>query len=651
MSKEEIHKELDLIQDVIRRMASNSFEVKKWLIGILTAIVVFKHEELLGGHTQYILLLLIPVFSFWYLDAFFLKTERQYREIYDWVVRNRPVTDKYLYDMKSILVEFTSGDKIWKVAWSRTIRIFYIVPVIFILVYTFLQYCNNHHGKISCRDDGKISVTFLQLNDVYEISSLDHGEKGGMARVASLRKELCRQNSNTYTVLSGDFLSPAALSTAKAGKVGINGRQMVDAMNATGIDLVTFGNHEFDLEELDLADRINQSCFDWVSTNVKQASGEKFTKTKNNKIVPVPETRILTFTDKDGTKVKIGIFGITINSTEKDYVKYEAYDSAAARAVQELKGKCNFIVAVTHLSRAEDIRLAEKFPEIKLIMGGHEHVHSIDTIFSAGNFVTKADANARTAYVHSLQYNACTHEVDIHSKLVPVDKKDYTEDADVMKKVNEWNKRAHDYWVNDDSIWTPCTIVKYLGDSIIYDGTEANTRSKETNLTRDIAAAVYKDVNAKNKVEAVIYNSGSLRLDDYITQEVKVYDIIRTLPYPATILTVQMKGFLLENLLKISNENKQNGCFLQHYNISANSDSSIWMINGKQIEQNREYSIALNDFLLSGKQEKMEFLKPGCKGLGKIDSSNTKQMKKMVIDYMSGKKNPTQKTLSTVPCY
>ena len=38
--KDIIHKELDLIQGVITRMASNSFEVKKWLIGILSVVVV-----------------------------------------------------------------------------------------------------------------------------------------------------------------------------------------------------------------------------------------------------------------------------------------------------------------------------------------------------------------------------------------------------------------------------------------------------------------------------------------------------------------------------------------------------------------------------------------------------------------------------------
>jgi len=148
LDKEIIHKELDLIQGVIKRMASNSFEVKKWLIGILTGIVVFKHEELLGGNSQLIWSLLVPILCFWYLDAFFLSTEKLYREMYAWVVKNRPHTDQYLYDLNTMEREFPKGTKenfvkkknsVWNVAVSKTIWPFYVVPVFFIIAYSILQ--------------------------------------------------------------------------------------------------------------------------------------------------------------------------------------------------------------------------------------------------------------------------------------------------------------------------------------------------------------------------------------------------------------------------------------------------------------------------------------------------------------------------------
>ena len=151
---EEIHKELDLIQDVIKRMASNSFEVKKWLIGILTALVVFKHDELLGGNTTFMFILLVPILCFWYLDAFFLSTEKLYREMYHWVVKNRPYTDAYLYDLNTMKRVYPAGtevnfvkpkNNVWRVAISKTIWPFYVVPILFVLLYSGIQYYLSGH--------------------------------------------------------------------------------------------------------------------------------------------------------------------------------------------------------------------------------------------------------------------------------------------------------------------------------------------------------------------------------------------------------------------------------------------------------------------------------------------------------------------------
>src|SRR3970282_1090139 len=89
-------------------------------------------------------------------------------------------------------------------------------------------------------------VVFIQLNDVYEIAPLEGGKYGGLARVASIIKEYKAKNPYTYIILSGDFISPSALGTSEYEGKRINGRQMVDVLNAIGLDFVTFGNHEFD---------------------------------------------------------------------------------------------------------------------------------------------------------------------------------------------------------------------------------------------------------------------------------------------------------------------------------------------------------------------------------------------------------------------
>lgn len=42
-----------------------------------------------------------------------------------------------------------------------------------------------------------VNITFLQLNDVYEITPVSGGKSGGLARVATLKQQLKRQNPRT----------------------------------------------------------------------------------------------------------------------------------------------------------------------------------------------------------------------------------------------------------------------------------------------------------------------------------------------------------------------------------------------------------------------------------------------------------------------
>lgn len=144
IEREDIRKELELLQGVMHRMASNSFEVKKWMISLLTVLIVFKKDELLGGNDRFCLVLLVPVLGFWFLDAYYLRTERSYRNIYDWCLRHRGITDKYLFDMSTRSREFPAGTATdmnagggaWLMAmFASTMWPFYIIPAVLVLLY------------------------------------------------------------------------------------------------------------------------------------------------------------------------------------------------------------------------------------------------------------------------------------------------------------------------------------------------------------------------------------------------------------------------------------------------------------------------------------------------------------------------------------
>ena len=122
-------------------------------------------------------------------------------------------------------------------------------------------------SNITGTGNGKITVNIVQVNDVYEIAPVEAGKSGGMARVASIKKELLIKNKNSFLIMAGDFLSPSVYNSLQYEGKRIRGRQMVEAMNAADMDIAVFGNHEFDISESELQSRIDESDFQWVSSN------------------------------------------------------------------------------------------------------------------------------------------------------------------------------------------------------------------------------------------------------------------------------------------------------------------------------------------------------------------------------------------------
>ncbi|MFR2838790.1 MAG: hypothetical protein ACLTBU_06830 [Zhenhengia sp.] len=129
---EEIHKEIDLIQGCINRMASNSFLLKGWLISLYAVVLALLPEKI----NLFIVMgiLLVVTISFWYLDAFFLCTEKMYRKMYTWVLQERPKgNDKLLYDLNPHRFK-NEVESIAKVMFSKTLGCFYGVPMLFIIL-------------------------------------------------------------------------------------------------------------------------------------------------------------------------------------------------------------------------------------------------------------------------------------------------------------------------------------------------------------------------------------------------------------------------------------------------------------------------------------------------------------------------------------
>src|SRR5690625_2489134 len=82
-----------------------------------------------------------------------------------------------------------------------------------------------------------ISFKIVQINDVYEIDAINAGRSGGLARVAHIRDSIQKVNPNTFYFLAGDFLNPSLLGTIKVDGERLQGKQMVEVLNVSDLDL------------------------------------------------------------------------------------------------------------------------------------------------------------------------------------------------------------------------------------------------------------------------------------------------------------------------------------------------------------------------------------------------------------------------------
>ena len=454
-------------------------------------------------------------------------------------------------------------------------------------------------------ESGPISFTILQLNDVYEIAPLEEGRVGGMARVATVRKQLLEENYNLLTVLAGDFLSPSLLGTLKYEDKSIKGRQMVEVMNELGVNVVAFGNHEFDVKEHELQERLNESYFEWLGTNVMHQNGNKlepFYKESYGYKYYLPESYVWEITDyMSGKTLKVGFYSALLNDNQVPYVYYEDPFQEATKAYLELQNQCDVVIGLTHLELNQDLKMAAMLPKTKLIMGGHEHENHIDTV---GNvIITKADANAKTVWVHRFTWYPDTKTTDLYSELVPINN-EIEDDEYVGQVVEKWQE------VQREQI---ALLFENPGEviftaSVPLDGREASVRNFQTSLGGIIAASMA--FAAKKPVDCAFFNGGSIRLDDQLRGAVTPVDIFRALPFGGGIFEIDLKGSVLRKALNAGLENKGVGGYLQWHNVEYNEASKSWKIGGQPLSESKTYHIATNDYTSQGKESRLDFFNP-----------------------------------------
>lgn len=127
---------LQMIQDIIKRMGQNSFQIKGWAVGIMVAIFSFAGSQ---SDRRSILFTVIPLIVLWLLDTYYLLLEKKFRLLFD-DIRNHNQDSNFNMNFNSVKVEVGKHFNISyiKSLFSITEISFYIICIVTtILVYKF----------------------------------------------------------------------------------------------------------------------------------------------------------------------------------------------------------------------------------------------------------------------------------------------------------------------------------------------------------------------------------------------------------------------------------------------------------------------------------------------------------------------------------
>ena len=198
---------------------------------------------------------------------------------------------------------------------------------------------------------------------------------GGIARRASLVQKIRTEQKGrgipVWLVDIGDYSDGTPFSTEYHGEAD------VAAMNASGYDFATIGNHEFNNTLAQLRKLLGMTKYPVLLANAVDRATKK----------PLSQPWRV---EKVGA-VRVGLFGLVTADAGSYPAAKEGVDildpiATATTVVQALRKQADIVILLSHCGDNVDEQLAAQVPGIDVIVGGHSHSR-----LPIGEFVWRGD--------------------------------------------------------------------------------------------------------------------------------------------------------------------------------------------------------------------------------------------------------------------
>jgi 2',3'-cyclic-nucleotide 2'-phosphodiesterase (5'-nucleotidase family) len=415
---------------------------------------------------------------------------------------------------------------------------------------------------------------------------------GGLAEISTIvrntRPDLLLDAGDRFT---GTFLNDE-----------FEGRPIILAMNRIGFQAGAIGNHEFDYGMDALKARVKEANFPMLTANLETG---------------VPGIQKYTVISAKG--LRFGIIGLTLQglaeAAHPDRVRgltVQPVVKALEETLPEVRSKSDFIILVTHLDDEEERRIAEAFPDIRLIVGGHNHSR-LGPILEGQTLIVKTGSSGRNIGRVDLEFDG-KNLTDIQGSLIPV--RDVPPDPEITALFQPF-----------EAIVTEKMKV-VIGEAAADITTSSKAESPLANLITD----VFKEAG---KTEIAFQNAGGIRT--YIRKGPITWgEIFEVLPFQNVLFTLKLTGAQIKNTL--------NSDFIAVSGLRVRFDLtqprgrrmvSATLANGQPLDDESLYTVTTNDFVVAGGDGFTEFAN------GKDIKDTGILLRDLVVEYVKARKSLT----------
>ena len=407
-------------------------------------------------------------------------------------------------------------------------------------------------------------VVIMHTNDIHG-HLLPDGVTGGSARIASIVREM-RPN---LMLDAGDLFTGTPIADLSGG------RSTIEVMNAIGYDAVALGNHEFDYGIDVLRQRMAQANFQFLSANVGG---------------PLEDLHDGAIFSSAG--IQFGVVGLsteelktTTHPRNLGLIEVRDIVESLEETISRMWDRVDFLIVLGHLTPAEEIRVAQAFPEIGLIIGGHSHQELTEPIFVGETMIVRTGHYGQWIGRIDIEFQG-TLARNMTYRLIP------TVEADPDAEVAD--------------ILAPYEAALSAEFSMVVAHAPERLQSsdfEESPLANLIADAV----RAQGGTQIALTNLGGIRAG-FGPGPITRGKLFEVLPFQNTLVTMKLSGrnlksLLAHDLLAVSGLRIE----VDMGRPAGDRLVSVALSDGTSVEDGALYSVTANDFLLAGGDGFVEF--------------------------------------------